>query len=287
MRNDDDNLYLISWDMQLKKEHDSGSMALEARGMQILPLAPDAFVSACIDGDGRLLLITWRIDAQGSFHRIRDTGQDGPEVKSISLAIAAGSPSQPIVTATVQRKSGRARIYAYGIDTSDLRIELRADSGNSMGNATMVTSARTGPPNDFLIVGCATDGDRDLLLIPFSVSRDGQTITRLTGKEAKAGRIRGLRMIQRPYGVLTVVCAAKGQLLLIKWMVAADGLITRLGDSGNEAGALIPNQQAWPLFDVTAVPIANASVCTPVRSASGDLLLITWDDMNGPGELIR
>ena len=30
--------------------------------MQILPLALDAFVTACIDGDGRLLLITWRID---------------------------------------------------------------------------------------------------------------------------------------------------------------------------------------------------------------------------------
>jgi hypothetical protein len=219
---------------------------------------------------------------------VRDTGQDGPEVKSISLAIAAGSPSQPIVTATVQRKSGRVRIYAYGIDTNDLRIEPRGDSRNSMDNATMVTSARTGlPPNEYLIVGCATDGDRDLLLIPFSVSRDGQTITRLTGKEAKAGRIRGLRLIQRPYGVLTVVCASNGRLLLIKWMVAADGRITRLGESGDEAGALIPNQQAWPLFDVTTVPIPNASVCTPVRNASGDLLLITWDDTDGPGELIR
>jgi hypothetical protein len=289
MRNAGGNLYLISWDQQLKREADSGSMAGEARGMQILPLAPDAFVTACIDDDGRLLLITWRIDGQGNFQRVRDSGQDGPEVKSISLAIAAGSPSQPIVTATVQRKSGRVRIYAYSIDTGDLRIEPRADSGNSMGNATMVNSSRVGPPNDYLIVGCATEGDRDLLLIPFSVSRDGQTITRLTGKEAKAGRIRGLRITPRPYGVLTVVCTSNGQLLLIKWMVAADGLITRHGDSGDEAGALIPsnNQQAAPLFDVTAVPIASASVCTPVRNASGDLLLITWDDMNGPGELIR
>ena len=187
MRNDDDNLYLISWDMQLKRSTTaavwrSKREACRSCRSRLTRSSPPA--STATDG---CCLITWRIDAQGSFHRIRDTGEDGPEVKSISLAIAAGSPSQPIVTATVQRKSGRARIYAYGIDTSDLRIELRADSGNSMGNATMVTSARTGPPNDFLIVGCATDGDRDLLLIPFSVSRDGQTITRLTGKEAKAG----------------------------------------------------------------------------------------------------
>lgn len=285
MRNADGNLYLISWTQQLVKEADSGSMAHEARGMQILPLAPDAFVTACIDGDGRLLLITWRIDVQGNFQRVRDTGEDGPEVNSISLAIAAGSASQPIVTATVQTKSGRARIYAYGIDTSDLGIEPRGNSGNSMGDATMVNSTRE--PYGHLIVGCATDGDRDLLLIPFSVSRDGQTITRLRGKEAMAGRIRGLRMTERPYGVLTAVCAGNRQLLLIKWMVAADGLITRLGESGDEAGALTPSSQVVPLFDVTAIPIAGASACTPLRNASGELLLITWDDMNGPGELIR
>jgi hypothetical protein len=65
MRNAAGNLYLISWDMQLNKGKESDS--IEATSMQILPLTPDAFVTACIDGDGRLLLITWRIDAQGKF----------------------------------------------------------------------------------------------------------------------------------------------------------------------------------------------------------------------------
>jgi hypothetical protein len=179
------NLYLISWTQQLTREADSGNMAGEARGMQILPRAPDAFVTACIDGDGRLLLIIWRIDSQGNFQRVSDSGEGGPEVNSISLAIAAGSASNPIVTATVQMKSGRARIYAYGIDTGDLSIEPRANSRNSMGNATMMNSA--GAPTGHLIVGCATEGDSDLLLIPFSVSRDGQTITRLTGKKRRQG----------------------------------------------------------------------------------------------------
>jgi hypothetical protein len=285
MRNAGGNLYLISWTQQFGKEADSGSLAGEATGMQILPLAPDAFVTACIDGDGRLLLITWRIDAQGNFQRGKDTGQDGPEVRSISLTIAAGSQAQPIVAATVRTQSGRCRIFTYAINTSDLTIEPRADSGNSMGDATMVNSART--PNGFLIVGCATDGNRDLLLIPFTVSRDGQTITRLRGKEAKAGRILGLRMIQRPYGVLTAVCAGDRRLLMIKWTVGADGQISRAGDSGDEAGALTSRNDLAPLFDVTAVPITDAGACTPLRTASGDLLLINWDDMDGPGELIR
>jgi hypothetical protein len=119
-------------------------------------------------------------------------GRHRPRGCDLELAIAEGSPSEPIVTATVRMKSGRVRIYAYRINTSDLSIREPANSGDSMGNATMVNSARA--PSGHLIVGCATDGDRDLLLIPFSVSRDGQTMTRLTGKEAKAGRIRGLRM---------------------------------------------------------------------------------------------
>ena len=148
----------------------------------------------------------------------------------------------------------------------------------------MVTSART--PNGFLIIGCA-NGDRNLLLIPFTVSRDGQTIARLSGKEATAGRILGLHMTQRPYGVLTAVCAGDRRLLMIKWTVGADGRISRAGDSGDEAGALTSRIDQSPLFDVTAVPITDAGVCTPLRTASGDLLLINWDDMDGPGELIR
>ena len=78
-------------------------------------------------------------------------------------------------------------------------------------------------------------------------------------------------MTERPYGVLTAVCAGNRHLLLIKWAVAPDGLITRLGDSGDEAGALMASNQQTPLFDITAIPIADASACKPVRTASGDL----------------
>jgi hypothetical protein len=78
-------------------------------------------------------------------------------------------------------------------------------------------------------------------------------------------------MTERPYGVLTAVCAGNRHLLLIKWAVAPDGLITRLGDSGDEAGALMASNQQTPPFDITAIPIADASACKPVRTASGDL----------------
>ena len=43
------------------------------------------------------------------------------------------------------------------------------------------------------------------------------------------------------------------------------------------------------LGDVTKVDVNPTwdGFPEPVRNASGDLFLITWDDLNGPGELIR
>ena len=39
-------------------------------------------------------------------------------------------------------------------------------------------------------------------------------------------------------------------------------------------------------LSATALPFVNqVTVCTAVRNGSGDLLPITWDDVDGPGEL--
>ena len=46
MRNDGGDLYLISWTQALAKEADSGSLAGEATGTEILPLTADVFVTA-------------------------------------------------------------------------------------------------------------------------------------------------------------------------------------------------------------------------------------------------
>ena len=117
-----------------------------------------------------------------------------------------------------------------------------------------------------------------LLLIPFKVADDG-ALTRLSGLEGHAGKIREVSAAPRPYGLLTAVISDKGQILLIKWGIIADGALERLGDSGDQAGQ-------GSQLSVTPLPFAaQATVCTAARDGSVKLLPITWDDVDGPGEL--
>lgn len=284
MRNDGGDLFLISWTLQLEKRADSKDLAGETDLVRILTLGEDSFLTACRDGNGRLKLITWRITAQGKFERIADTGTDGPKVKSISLALATGTNQRSIIAAAVRTESGRVQVFTYLIRLTDLSIVSLVNSGTKIGKGSHVACAVPFP--GLLVVGCATDGASNLKLIPMTISRDGFRIDRLPG-EAQAGKIRGLRMISRPYGVLTAVCNGSNNLMLIKWDVARPGTITRRGDSGDSAGQLVSSNAQTPLIDLVTLSLPRSAICTPVRNASGDLLLITWDDLDGPGELIR
>jgi len=278
MRDADGDLRLISWTNQLVKEADSGDLAGETSMVRILPLSLDSFLTACIDGNGRLKLITWRIDAQGGFERVADSGAAGPGVKTVSIVRVNGDFTNPIVAVACQTTK-RVQVFLYVVSLAVLNIDRAADTGTKIGKGTMVDCAAFSA--GLIAVGCA-DANGNLKLIPLEVTRDGQVITRLS-PDATAGTIKNLRMLTRPYGLLTAVSSAANRLVLIKWELGPNGQLTRLGDSGDEAGVL--NSQ--PLIDVVTLPIDRTTICTPVRNASGDLLLITWDDSNGPGELIR
>src|SRR5262245_47697368 len=79
--------------------------------------------------------------------------------------------------------------------------------------------------------------------------------------------------------VATAVQDRDGDLKLVTWRVSQNGkVITRLGDSGQQAGA------------VGLVAMAGASgnrVITAVRSASGSLLLIAWQVDPNTGAVSR
>jgi hypothetical protein len=83
----------------------------------------------------------------------------------------------------------------------------------------------------------------------------------------------------RPAGVLSAVRAANGNLLLIGWGIDANGQVTRLGDSADQAGGVglvrLGNDTGG----------ADAPALTCVQTEAGDLMLITWDDQPVHGEL--
>lgn len=191
-------------------------------------------------------------------------------MSSVVVEFTAGSQ----LVAILYRGPSRLVLSTWNVDGSS--ISFVADFKQSMGAGDLahVIAAQTG----HVVVVCRDASDR-LLLIPFDITRNGAAVTRISGAEGRAGVIREIAPIARPYGLLTSVISEGGHVLLIKWRVEDNGQIVRLGESGTQAGE-------GSNLSVAALPFASkATVCTVVRNGNGDLLPITWDDVDGPGEL--
>jgi len=274
MRNAAGKLLLISHGNNFDRLHDSAGLAGEASDVHIISISNDRVVTPCISGSGRVLSIIWQLRPDGSIERFFDSGTDGPKAKRVSSVLMQDDGSIQIAGILYTTPSSKLVLSTWKVDAGS--ITRLADSGEVMGKAdfAQVVKADTG----HVVVVCR-DASSKLLLIPFNVSDDGVTITRLSGLEGRAGKIREVAAVSRPYGVLTAVISEKGHILLIKWAINADGALERLGDSGDQAGQ-------GSQLSVTALPFATqATVCTAARDGSAKLLPITWDDVDGPGEL--
>mgnify|MGYP000847633076 CR=1 FL=1 len=296
MSNRSGNLYLISWTIDYVKEADSGSLAGKASNIKILPLNNDCFVTACINASKKAVLIAWRIDSAGRFSRISDSGS-GLNLKNISITKISETNTRHIVALTGVNASGHVIIYRFGITKAGLKITLSSPDGLNLGKGSSPASciAQTGR----LIVAFSPAPNK-LQLIPIAVNRLGAT-RRLSGYEASVSiKMKGLKIIQRPYGVLAATCSDDNRLYLVKWQIGDNGQVKMLGNSGDEGpiiynddegGAfpgLLPNESnQGPVFDIFALPIDNAPVYTPVKDKKGKLLIVSWDDLDGVGELYR
>lgn len=249
-------------------------MAGEVGALHLLTLTDSRVLTVCISGAGRLLSIVWEIQADGSFVRLFDSGVDGPIATSVASVVIEGTPTEQLVAILHADDSPRLVLSSWRLDGTS--IGMVGDSGQQMGmgdNARVVTTALGN-----VVVVCR-DGNGDLLLIPFAVTRAGEAVTRITGGEGQAGKVLEVFPIARPYGILTSVISEAGTVLLIKWAIDPTGKITRRGESGTQAGE-------GSAISAAALPFASSTtICTVVRNGSGDLLPITWDDLDGPGEL--
>jgi Astacin (Peptidase family M12A) len=271
--NADGELLLISHSDSFARLKDSAGQAGEVRALHLLPLSDTRLLTPCVSASGRLLNIVWEVQPDGSFVRLFDSGTGGPEAKSVASALFKSAGSTHLAAILYADESSRLVLSTWRIDGGS--IALIADSGHAMGEADLaqVVTAPTG----HLVVVCR-DGNSDLLLIPVEVADDGASFDRVPG-EGRAGEIREVTALARPYGVLTAVISEAGHVLLIKWAMNADGVFTRLGESGTQAG------EGSALSAAVLPFVEQATICTAVRDGSGNLLPITWDDADGPGEL--
>jgi astacin (peptidase family M12A) len=274
MRDADGELLLITHDAAFGRLNDSGNQAGEVGDLDIVAVSNSRVMTTCISGSGRVLNIVWEIQPDGSVMRLFDSGLDGPSATRVSCVLLQASPTVQVVAILYADDSSRLVLSTWRV--TEASVDLMADSGSQMGESDL--SRVVLAPTGHLVVVCR-DGDGDLLLIPFTTNADGADIARVEDGEGRAGRIRELAAIPRPYGALTAVISDSGNVLLIKWRIDAAGTLERLGESGTQAGE-------GSAISVTALPFSDkATVCTAVRNGSGDLLPITWDDVDGPGEL--
>jgi hypothetical protein len=274
MRNASGDLLLISHGSDFERLADSAGQAGEIRDLRLVSLNDTRVLTVCISGADRIFGIVWDIPPDGSITRWFDSGTSGPGAKSVAATVFQNDGSRQVVAILYANGSGNLVLSTWRVDAGS--IVPVADSGDQMGAAdfAQVVSTATG----HLVVVCR-DGNQNLLLIPFAVAADGSTIQRVAGGEGRAGQVREVAAVARPYGLLTAVISSGGHVLPIKWAIDAAGKITRLGEGGTQAGE-------GSLISVAALPFPDqATVCTVVRNGSGNLLPITWDDADGPGEL--
>jgi hypothetical protein len=278
-RSSSGNLLLISWEVgptgAIIRRGDSrtvgGDQAGDARNIRIVALSETLFVTAVRTESGKLMLITWRLDASNELIRMGDSGDAAGEAHEISLVNASPDPSgnHRVITA-VRGGDSNLVLITWSVSRDGTSIRRLSFDHAQAGGARMIQTVMTSPTR---LVTSLQRNDRNLLVISWSLDDKG-TLTRLGDSASQAGRITANSLMSRPGGVLSAVRASDG-LRLIKWQISSQGAIKRLADSGAQAGdatLIALNQDAL----AGAAPIVTA-----VATTDRNLRLISWSDAGG------
>jgi hypothetical protein len=284
LRNGSGRLVAISWRLgdinePIVRVADSGTLAGSATLIQSIRLGNRFIVTACRAGNADLKLILWRIGVDGSFERLADSGAQAGDVTEISLAVVSGSGNQFILATTVLAANRKVKVITWAVSTIGNSIERRGDSGDQIGEGTLIKSCMH---QDFLVVSVKSAANK-LTLILCSIGGDGRQIERISDTHGQAGEIKLNALANRAYGVLSGVTDANGNIKLIKWSISRSGNVTRIGDSSDqakEAGIIC-------LENIVNAVATEAPVLCCVRDGSNKLTLITWDDLSQRGESQR
>ena len=248
-------------------QEDSGDLAGEASKISLVSLNDHLFVTACRTGAGNLKLISWRLEDSGAFTRLADSGDLAGAVSEISLiGIPAGDGGR--LTTAVRDGDGKLKLIVWNASGAGEFTRL-GDSGAQAGAATKICSVRDSHGH---ILTSVRAGDASLVLISWAISRDGRVVSRLADSHNQAGSISDNALMRRAPGAISAVRTNGGILKLLAWEVSATGWIARAGDSYNLAG------EASLITLCQDSLTGDAPILSAVRTGSGNLKLITWDD---------
>jgi astacin (peptidase family M12A) len=193
------------------------------------------------------------------------------------IAVASMFPNR-LITA-VQTGGGKLKLIMWTVSSVG-GITRVSDSGDQAGEASHIAIAA-----GQRAVTAVRTGAGKLKLISWDLVND--QIQRAGDSGAQAGEASVIQIINlTPTLFLTGCRSGSGRLLLISWTLNPDGSLTRLEDSGNQAGEVseISLSLVRPRVG-TAVP--TALVATTVRTGSGNAMVITWQVVLADGSITR
>lgn len=150
----------------------------------------------------------------------------------------------------------------------------KGDSGSQAGaikgNATVEVAGK--------VVTAVKTSSNKLKLISWRKNSNG-SFTRLGDSGNQAGTVGKIAATSFFGGnkLATAVMTSSGSLRIITWRVNTNGSITRLGDSGNQAGAVT---------SLSVAAMSNDLLVTAVRDSGGNVKMIAWS-VNANGSLTR
>ncbi len=153
-------------------------------------------------------------------------------------------------------------------------VARKGDSGSQAGaikgNATVTVAGK--------IITAVKTGSNKLKLISWRKNSNG-SYTRLGDSGSQAGTVGKIAATSFFGGnkLATAVMTSSGNLKIITWRVNSNGSITRLGDSGSQAGAV---------SSLSVAAMSNELLVTAVRDGGGNVKMITWR-VNANGSLTR
>jgi uncharacterized Zn-binding protein involved in type VI secretion len=220
-------------------------------------------ITAVRTAAGNLKLICWGIfDGGKTVTHLGDSGNQAGITDFISVTSVGSSQ---VVTA-VRTNEKTLKLIVWDVSNNGKTIARFGDTGNqpiSIKN-TIVTSVGFGR-----VATTIRTEDGKLQVIVWDISPDGKTVIRLGDSNNQAGATEIIAVASlNSEQLATAVRTEAGNLKVIVWGISPNGkTVTRLGDSGSQAGAT----------DIIAITsLGSDQVATAVRTQEGNLKIIVW-----------
>ena len=241
VRTGDGRLLLISWDVpdglgSITRVKDSNTLAGEASLIEAtVTIDVSTLVTAVRAANGKLKLISWRLEADGSFSRLGDSADQAGAVGLIAVSALRnpfGSPSTIVVTA-VRTARGTLKMIGWNVPSQGPIVRFGRDAEFEAGAVGEIAMVRRrdfdGPVAPSGVITAVRTGSGNLLVSLWRVGTTGfGRVADVTAGEARAIAIAAAGPSPSTY--VASMRNGSGDLQLIAFEVGRNDSLTRTGE---------------------------------------------------------